>query len=214
MCVRLLASAATSTRRRRFHTASRQQPTDSAQIDGGVQPKYQFHLEVDQIIFRSGGNRASNAELLWTPESFAVAKSKDDAKLERVEGYYVPPDVRVQILLYLTEDLLIDRNHAKIWPVSEYDRAKEGKRVSKHPLHDTFIGKDAEQRRDAFYDQAKRGALVAGLDEQRQINTSIASQRKAKSQPVERVQKVFTMKLNQLEEEWRSFADRSRAETE
>jgi len=143
-----------------------------------------------------------------------VAKSKDDAKLERVEGYYVPHDVRVQILLYLTEDLLIDRNHAKIWPVSEYDRAKEGKRVSKHPLDDTFIGKDAEQRRDAFYDQAKRGALVAGLDEQRQINTSIASQRKAKSQPVERVQKVFTMKLNQLEEEWRSFADRSRAETE
>ncbi|MEJ7594172.1 MAG: hypothetical protein WKF77_21750 [Planctomycetaceae bacterium] len=176
----------------------RQQPTDSAQIDGGVQPKYQFHLEVDQIIFPSGGNRSSNAELLWTPESFAVAKSKDDAKLERVEGYYVPPDVRVQILLYLTEDLLIDRNHAKIWPVSEYDRAKEGKRVSKHPLHDTFIGKDAEQRRDAFYDQAKRGALVAELDEQREISFQVLDERKQTSKPVERVQKVFTTKLAQL----------------
>ncbi len=192
----------------------RQQPTDSAQIDGGVQPKYQFHLEVDQIIFPSGSERPYDAELIWTPESFAVAKSKDDAKLERVEGYYVPPDLRVQIMLYLTEDLLIDRNHAKIWPVSEYDRAKEGKRISKHPLHDTFIGKDAEQRRDAFYDQAKRGALVAELDEQREIDISVGGQRKAKTVPVERVQKVFTMKLNQLEDEWRSIADRSRADSE
>ena len=146
--------------------------------------------------------------MLWTPESFAVAKSKDDAKLERVEGYYVPPDLRTQILIFLTEELMIDRDQAKVWPVSEYDRGKEGKRISKHPLHDTFIGPDAEQRRDAFYEKVKRGSLVAEIDEPREVRQRIADKQKQIAEPIERVQKVFTMKLDALENEWRSIANR------
>ena len=109
-------------------------------------------------------------------------------------------------MIYLTEELHVGRDEAKVWPVSHYDRGKEGKRISKHPLNDTFIGKDAEQRRDAFYEQTKRGSLVAELDEPREVRQLIAEKGKAISQPIERVQKVFTMKLESLENEWRSIA--------
>ncbi len=184
----------------------RQQPSDSAQIDGGIRPPYQFHLEVEHIIFPTDRNPLIKPTMLWTPGSFAVAKSKDAAKLERVEGYYVPPELHTQILLYLTEELLIDRDQAKVWPVSHYDQAKEGKRFSKHPLHDTFFGPDAELRRDEFYGQAKRGSLVAELDDQRGIGHELARPQKMNAEPIERVQKVFTTKLASLEDEWRSIA--------
>ena len=186
-----------------FDFEFRRQPSDSSQIDGGIRPKYQFHLEVDQIVFPASREAPIKTDMLWTPESFAVAKSKDDAKLERVEGYYVPLELRTQILLYLTEELQVDRSQAKVFPVSNFDSGREGKRISKHPLHDTFIGRDVEQHRQEFYEDAEQGSLVADIDGPRQATNKASDNRQPS---IERVQKVFTTKLETLERTWTSIA--------
>jgi hypothetical protein len=108
--------------------------SDSAPVDGNVIPKYQFRLKVEKVIFPADGDRPENPEMVWTPESFAVAKSKDSARCETVPGYDVPPDLESAIRICLDEDLLVDLERAKVLPVSSYDRAKVGKRFSTDPL--------------------------------------------------------------------------------
>jgi len=194
-----------------FDFEFRQQPSESTQIDGGVLPKYRFHLEVDCIVFPTGRDAPCDAKLRWSPESFAVARSEKEARLERVEGYFVPADLRSKILIYLTEDLLIDRRQAKNLPVAQQESSgREGKRISNHPLHDTFLGRQTELHRDEFYAKAKRGSLVAEIDHPKETTQS-EQQRRSVSEVIARVQKVLTSKLESLEIEWASIAKQTTA---
>jgi hypothetical protein len=185
--------------------------SDSSQVDGRVTPKYQFHLEVEHIVFPADEDRPEGAEFVWARDSFAVANSKDDAKVEEVLGYVVTPRLEQEIRSCLVETLLVDLERAKVLPVSEYDQAKVGKRVSGHPLHETFIGPEAIRARDDFYRKAGPELLTADLDA---VLSQESSEDSNSVAPVHRVERVFTMQFEKLRAAWaetaRQFKSRKR----
>lgn len=186
---------------------------DSSSVDRGVQPPDQFLLEVDDVVFPAEGDLPENPKLLWTRESFAVASSAEKAKFMRIPGYCVPTELREEIMACLTRDFEIEEGHAKTLPVSEFDRSKEGRRVSAHPLHDTFIGHRVRQQKKEFYFKAKSGALIAEIDEP-DAETEGDSQARLFREPLARVQRVFATPLDRLREEWSGTANQFRAETD
>ena len=163
-----------------------------------------LHLRRRSSGDQSPGTRPSAAARAIVWDQFADLRLRIPTVAQtatRRWGNERPPQI-----LHGPARLLINRDQAKVWPVSEYDRGKEGKRISKHPLHDTFIGPGAEQQREAFYDKAKRGALVAEIDESRSLAQIHITQKKRMSEAIERVQRVLTMKLASLESEWTEIA--------
>jgi hypothetical protein len=101
--------------------------------------------------------------------------------------------------------LQISPEQAKVLPFSEMDRVKDGKRVSQHPLHDTFIGSDAKRVRNEFYSKVSPGALVADIDPAAQPGLEMADNWND-GRPLPRVQRVFTMPFSDLFELWESAA--------
>jgi hypothetical protein len=178
---------------------------DSSQVDGGVTPKYQFHLEVEHVAFPADEDRPENPEMVWGRESFAVAESKDSAKPEEIPGYPVTSELEAAIRQCLTETLLIDPEEAKVLPVSSYDEAKVGKRISRHPLRETFINPKEERNRAEFYRKVEPGLLVADLD-----GLGVASDQQklpaSANEPIRRLQRVFTTPLARLEALWATTA--------
>ena len=182
------------------------QQTDSSQVDAGIRPKYQFHVEVERVVFPIDCDIPENPGLLWARETFAVAEKRTSAKLELKPGFHVEPKVRDEMFECLTKVFCVDLEKARVLPFSEMDRFKTGKRVSEHPLHETYIGKESKRDREKFYAQTTLGALVAEIDqalgervEQRLLPFS--------GEAVPRVQRVFTMPLDDLLGLWKSAAD-------
>lgn len=179
---------------------------DSSQIDGTVRPKYQFHLEVERVIVPAAGVIPKQPEYVWTPESFSVAASREAARVEETPGYYVEPDREAQIIECLSKVLFVRPENAKVLPFSEADRLKVGKRISTHPLHDTFLGPEWKEkpRRDKYYEASDHGALVADLDLD-DIPEDVALG-DWHNDPLPRLQRVFTSPLDQLNVKWGELA--------
>jgi hypothetical protein len=184
--------------------------TDSSQVDRGVIPTYQFHLEVENVTFPSEGSYAGNPEMIWEPESFAVAESKESTRYEGIHGYRVSAPLEAAIMDCLTSTLQIRPEAAKVLPISAFDDARAGKRFSVHPLHDTFLGETAKQRSVELYRRALPGTLVADLDEPaHSANDQLLFE--AEQEPLPRIQRVFTMPLDRLERLWAETARRLRS---
>ncbi len=193
-----------------FPTANR----DCAAVDGTVDPKYRFLLKVESVCLPSNSlNEESTfdirAEYVWDPDSFTVAKRKRDLRLEESPGYRVDAERERNISEYLREVLLVDVEKAKALPYSGEDDAKTGKRIAKHPLHETFLRNQLVDRRyrDSYYRSAKQGRLTADLD--------LFSAESA-DEPIERLQRVYTAPVKDLLEDWRNRAAtlKSRRESE
>lgn len=75
------------------------QQSRSSDVDGTGRPKYQFYLEVEHVIFPADPPTPMRARHTWDRESFAVADSKESARVERKPGYYVEPSVKERIML-------------------------------------------------------------------------------------------------------------------
>src|SRR5262249_40002077 len=133
------------------------QRSDSAQVDGGVTPRYQFYLEVECVAFPEEGDRPDDPKLVWGRETFAVATSTRSGKAEDIRGYYREGREAAAILEWLTRTLLVDLEHAKVLPVPEYDPLTVGKRISVHPLHEAFFGEVSTEAREASYRRAEPG---------------------------------------------------------
>ncbi len=90
-----------------------------------------------------------------------------------------------------------DLDRAKVKPYSDDDREKFGKRVSKHPLNDTYLGDQLKTRvhREAYYDIAGSSSFVADLD--------MGSEDMETTKPLKRIQRVFTSPMAALLEKWR-----------
>ncbi|HYV39530.1 MAG TPA: hypothetical protein VE988_27825, partial [Gemmataceae bacterium] len=178
--------------------------TNSSQVDGSVKPNYQYHLEVEHVVFPGGGSRPDQPGMVWERESFAVVNKPADARIERMPGYVVSPELEMAIKECFERELSLDLRAAKVLPVSSVDHAKIGKRLSHHPLHDTFIGANSKRSPTGFYEKSQSGTLIADVDEPmvedaRQIQAIFKD-------PVERVLRVFTMPLIALEALWRQTA--------
>jgi hypothetical protein len=190
-----------------FDFERREAFTSSQEIDGEVRPNYQFHLEVDHIVFPADRALSDAPEMLWTPQSFAVAEGKEKSRLRQVKGYPLPQELRGEILAYLKDQLHVDTKKAKNLPVEELDRGKSGRLLSNHPLHETFINQSARDKRGTFYERTKPGWLVAELDRR-------ASEGRLFPELIRRVQQLFTTNLDLLEKEWASIARDARASNE
>lgn len=179
--------------------------TESPQVDAGVLPKYRFYLEVERVVFPAGGDFPVNPGLLWERVSFAVAESKDSAQFHDKPGFFVEAKLRDAMLDSLREVLLVQPEQAKVLPFSDYDRSKEGRRVSHHPLHETYIGKEAKEHREVFYGKTQPGALVAEIDH-RSENDDRQPELMELLEALPRVQKVFTMPFRELFKIWEELA--------
>ena len=179
--------------------------TNSSQVDGSVKPNYQYHLEVEHVVFPGDGNRPDQPGMVWERESFAVVNKAADARIERMPGYLVSPELEMAIKECFETELSLDLNAAKVLPISSIDHAKLGKRLSHHPLHDTFIGANEKRKSAGFYEKAQSGTLVADVDEPT-VEDAGRRQDSRYQAPVQRVLRVFTMPLDDLEAIWRQTA--------
>lgn len=179
---------------------------DSSQVDGTVRPKYQFHLEVERVVMPTTSSSSKPPEYVWSPESFSVAASREAARIEETPGYFVEPDRERQIMACLTEVLFVEPNDAKVLPHSNADRLKVGKRISTHPLHETFLGPEwkAKKLRDEYYQKSEPGALVAELDSE--ADSRAAEGQNEGREVLPRLQRVFTTPIDRLADTWREAA--------
>jgi hypothetical protein len=175
---------------------------ESSQIDGGVRPLYQFYLQTEAVIFPATGRTPPEANFVWEPETFAVADNKNAAQVKKSPGYFAEPDVKERILAFLRDTLRLDLNKARVLPYSDRD-AKVGKRVSYHPLHDTYIGSVLRADTEQFYSKSRYGMLIPEIGPPEDI-VGRSSQRNLFIRPVRRVQQVFTMPLEDLFDQWRT----------
>ena len=180
----------------------------SVLVDGNIDPLYQIYLQTEAVVFPADNRTPAQARYAWERETFAVAKNKDAARMEEAPGYYAPLDDKDNILKFFEDVLQVNPNDAKVLPYSEAD-AKVGKRVSQHPLHDTFISPESKKNRSDFYEKSEGGALVAEIDEpmdQRQDDDLIYTE-----EVLPRVQRVFTTPLSNLLVIWKETAHRFNA---
>lgn len=79
---------------------------------------------------------------------------------------------------------------------------KVGKRISTHPLHETFLGPEwkERERRDEYYERSVPGALVADLDSQCQLEFEDVGE--GKPEGLTRLQRVFTSPIERLVDAW------------
>lgn len=184
-----------------FPTARNQ----SGQVDGSVDPLYQIYLQTEAVVFPANDRTSRRARYAWERETFAVAKSKDAARMEEAPGYFAPPEIKENILKFFEEVLHMRPEQARVLPYSEAD-AKVGKRVSQHPLHDTYIGPDFKAARGKFYSKSAEGMLIPEIDEAAPTPVT-KRQHQLIEQPLPRVQRVFTMPIHELCSLWSDTAE-------
>src|SRR5262249_51662053 len=124
--------------------------TQSAQVDGTIEPLYQIYLQTEVMVFPADQRTPAEATYAWERETFAVAESRAEAKFEESPGYFATPETAERIKHFFREVLQIDTSQAKVLPYSE-ERSTVGKRLSRHPLHDTFIGPRTQSAPEQFY---------------------------------------------------------------
>lgn len=172
---------------------------DCASYDRGIDPNYRYLLEVEAVVMPTDRSPDDSSELAWSPESFTVAESRRSTNVEASPGYFVEPEVEQEMLECLREVLLVETDKAKVLPFSQADNAKLGKRVSNHPLHETFLGNQLNDAsiRDEYYRESRKGSLLAELNTAEDVD---------RSKPLKRLQRVYTAPVKDLLEEWRERA--------
>lgn len=188
---------------------------DNNQVDGGVEVEYQFHLEVEHVVFPADGSQVNKSEMLWTRPSFALAETKRSAKLVPSPGYWVSVETEKAMMSCLQRVLQVDPEKAKVLPfseLSELERAKIGKRLADHPLHEAYIDQESKLEPATFYSGAKPGALIAKIDEE-PMDDKVNIEYQATLFEVDdadtdlgRTQRVFTLPLEQLKSIWAEAA--------
>lgn len=181
---------------------------DSMAIDGAVTPKYQFYLEVDQVIFPRDGALPERPQYVWLRSSLAVVDNQTDAKMESLPGFSVGEDQRDRMIESLRSVFGINLKNAKVLPFSGEVSKRLGKKVVDHPLHDTFLAEARPGGEDEFYSAARPGTLVPEIDNDRIMKRRETSMSKEGlfPRPIGRTQRVFTMSLEKLLETWEETA--------
>ncbi len=176
--------------------------TSSLTADSGPRPMYQFLLEVDGVILPAGGQLPEKPRRLWHQRSLALVKDRNDAKVERVNGYGVTSELYEQIMESLVNEFKVSPSFAKNLPVADYRSPKEGRRITRHPIHEAFIGPEARKNPDEFYRETKRGDFIADLESLPAESDLFGKELEA----IDRVQRLFTIPLNKLDQVWNDAA--------
>ena len=182
---------------------------DSRLVDGHVTPKYQFYLEIDQVVFPVDGDLPDSPRYAWLRSSLAFADDRKDVTTEEIPGYSVNEEQRDRMIESLREVFGVDLNRAKVLPFSGEIAKRLGKKVVDHPLHDTFLDDLQNVVEDEFYSGVKTGELAAEIDSGRIMKRREAEMNRQSlfPKPLERTQRVFTMRLDILLETWEETAE-------
>lgn len=101
------------------------------EVDAGIRVADQFLLEVDDIVFPADSRQlAHRASKVWTAASLAFSKPDGSAKLEKPPGYLVSEEREQGILRCFREEFGVESDKIKIKPVSRFDNARIGLRIS------------------------------------------------------------------------------------
>jgi hypothetical protein len=182
---------------------------DSNTVDSSCDPIYQFYFEISQVVFPRAGALPERPKYVWERQSLAMAGKRADAKLMTPPGYFLEADRCHEMIRYFSETFGVDAQKAKVLPYSEERVLKTGKKIVDHPLHDTYLSREERGRGDAFYAESKAGHLVPEIDYG--IVEELRTERRqgigGRSTPQVRAQRVFTMKIDTLLENWKQTAD-------
>jgi hypothetical protein len=177
--------------------------TSCGAIDAGLQPRYQYYLEVDRVVLPDDERYHGEANFVWRRETFAVAEDRRSAKIETVSGFCVDPETESRMLESL-EQFGVDRRQARVLPTSARPDERQGKRISKHAIHETFIDAETLQASSQFYEGAQPGAMVADLPDR--ADRAPFNDDFAFLEPIPRVARVCTMPWRELEALWAACA--------
>lgn len=190
--------------------------SDCKDYDRTVSPKYQYLLDVTEVVEPQGRTSAC-PEYVWDRSTFAVAHDRSDARYEKVEGYVVPDDVFDGMASTLERQfgVRLSDTTAKALPnpASKVRRLKIGKRFATSSVHETFIPEFIEQSPDVLYAKVSNELLGANLDPRPEEYGSSQLELFTINVPlIERSQRVFTTKLEKLKEVWKQAAKTLRGE--
>ena len=170
---------------------------DSQSIDRGSRPMYQFHLEIDEVVPPPDKARGLSTDAVWQPESFAVS-DKSRVRRHRSPGFLVPASDERAMVNCLREIFGIPLEKAKALPYSEWSEPRVGRRVSKHGLHEAYLGTAKVEGAAKFYERSLPGWLVPEIDAQPTELHHLSN--------IERVLRVYTMPLATLRARWHEIA--------
>ena len=73
------------------------------QVDRGIEPNYRYLLEVDSVVMPADSDIPPNAEMAWTADSLAMAKTKTSTSVERSPGYHVDVETEREMVQCLAD---------------------------------------------------------------------------------------------------------------
>jgi hypothetical protein len=174
---------------------------ESKKVDDGTTPRYQFHLEIDDVVLP--GHMLDQAagrkfRLAWTPETLAFSE-RDRVPRLRSPGYRVNREAEEAILRSFrdTFGLRIETGQSKyVLPYSTSVDPRAGLRISRHALHSTYISAVPESEQSSFYASRKPGDLAP--------DSGMSTEGEQLYEPtLSRVLRLYGMPLERLQEDWR-----------
>lgn len=193
-----------SGREARLYTFTHPCSSDKSEdFDKSVEPLYQFCLEVESVVvpLRCTYDCATPPNLVWSPDSLAVASRPSDAPVQRSPGFRVSKEEE----LHMHECLVrfgVHKESRGVLPYSDFDENLVGKRVSAHPLHETYLNLDDPDTLPAIYAHAEKGALVPKAMLLRDSQTLLFEDVRL-LEPLAGVQKVYMSAAKHLERLWK-----------
>lgn len=119
--------------------------TSASEVNEGIEPLYQFHLEVDEVILPRDRFPDLRGYPVWDRGTLAMAQKRTKG-MHRDSGYIVSESDAARILRCLRDDFGVDFDKAKALPRSLQADPRVGLRIATHPVNHTFLPLPAAQR--------------------------------------------------------------------
>ena len=128
-------------------------------IDGPtVEPLYQHYLVIEDVIVPDWFD-GDEPGPRWRPPDMAFSDSKTVSP-QRLPGYQVLDADRRRRVAQCLEELGADPRRSKAWPANGQRTGLEGRKVSRHPLHEAFFDEESGGRVAAMAAESDFEALL------------------------------------------------------
>ena len=190
-----------------YHFVHPTQSNRSEEYDRLAEPLYQYCLVVNLVAIPS--DRVALASqwprFVWRPETLAVASRPSMAPVMRSPGYRVTPEEESRMLACLGS-FGVDVEARGVFPYSEFDENLIGKRLSSHPLHETYLDLDDQAALRGVYARARKGALVPKATSRKEQQGFLFPGAEYPT-PLKGIHKVYMNDAEALERLWECYRE-------